>query len=145
MQTYQSAEITYNHESNIGSGCTPAVMLTAADDIAGELARMRDQGYVIHAVTVHTMCSTCSGSGRVATTRKVRGKGGKTVVKVIPYSFRLCPECKGHDGAISSDPYPVSAQPKATSTIGACPHCGSVLSAVTFTCVRGDYCPGAKR
>jgi hypothetical protein len=23
-----------------------------------------------------------------------------------------------------------------------CEHCGSVLSAVTFTCVRGDRCPG---
>lgn len=26
-----------------------------------------------------------------------------------------------------------------------CPKCGSVLSAVTWTCVRGDYCPGTKK
>ena len=25
-----------------------------------------------------------------------------------------------------------------------CQHCGSVLSAVTWTCVRGEHCPGAK-
>jgi len=25
-----------------------------------------------------------------------------------------------------------------------CPHCGSVLSAVTFTCVRGELCPSTK-
>lgn len=25
-----------------------------------------------------------------------------------------------------------------------CPHCGSLLSAVTWTCVRGSYCPGNK-
>lgn len=28
---------------------------------------------------------------------------------------------------------------------GTCSHCGSVLSAVNFTCVRGEYCPGAKQ
>lgn len=26
-----------------------------------------------------------------------------------------------------------------------CKHCGSVLSAVTFECVRGRHCPGVKR
>lgn len=25
-----------------------------------------------------------------------------------------------------------------------CPHCGSVLSIVTWECVRGDACPGAE-
>lgn len=25
-----------------------------------------------------------------------------------------------------------------------CPHCDSVLSAVTWTCVRGKHCPGEK-
>lgn len=27
----------------------------------------------------------------------------------------------------------------------ACRHCGSVLSAVTWECVRGRYCPGEKK
>lgn len=26
-----------------------------------------------------------------------------------------------------------------------CEHCGSVLSIVTWTCVRGAYCPGARK
>jgi len=29
--------------------------------------------------------------------------------------------------------------------IGTCPKCGSVLSAVTFTCVMGKYCKGESR
>lgn len=28
--------------------------------------------------------------------------------------------------------------------IGTCPYCGLVLSAVTFTCVRGSHCPGER-
>lgn len=29
-------------------------------------------------------------------------------------------------------------------TPNTCEHCGSVLSAVTWTCVRGAFCPGAR-
>jgi hypothetical protein len=35
-----------------------------------------------------------------------------------------------------------AASGRTAPTIGACSRCGSVLSAVTQTCVRGDFCPG---
>lgn len=36
------------------------------------------------------------------------------------------------------------AASKAVHVPPTCPHCGSLLSAVTFTCVRGQYCEAGR-
>lgn len=106
--TYNSAVISYNHRDTLAENpaCRPSMMLINPDSfdggLEGELANLREQGYVIHDVTLETICAACNGAGRRAKTRKVRGRNGQTVTKTVPFTFIACPDCKGHDGPLAS-------------------------------------------
>lgn len=103
--TYQRAEWAYNQTEQArwfaeqGEPLRPACMLTAADDLPRQIADMRRQGYTIHGITLLTFCASCQGSGRVP---KRDSKG-----RPRAYAWKICAACKGHDGALKTEAYPV--------------------------------------
>lgn len=96
MNTYQNAEWLYRHESRENDGLRDSRMVTKADDLTRQIADMRAQGYLISAITIHTYCAECQGSGRIPMKRRFM-------------AFKPCKACKGHDGPISSVQMPSSA------------------------------------
>ena len=97
--TYESAEWAYNHREYLHAAAAsqdlrPSCMITGVENLPEQIATMRQQGYVIHGITVHTYCGTCQGTGRVPK-RNTRNR----------FAFRVCPQCKGHEGPLGSAPY----------------------------------------
>jgi hypothetical protein len=105
LKTYDRAEWSYNHAETArhmqegGETVTPASMLTSADNLPAHIADMRRQGYTVHAITLHTFCSACCGSGKVAKR--------DSHSRPRAYVWRTCPACKGHDGALTTTDYPL--------------------------------------
>ena len=102
IATYENAEWAYNHREYLHAATAgqepfadlrPACMISGAEDLLGQIAQMRAQGYVIHAITLHTYCAVCQGSGRVP-------KRSRAL-----YAWKVCKACKGHEGPLRSAPY----------------------------------------